>query len=74
MQCLEVKDKFLFFGVILVNGDYVVICLNGVSELEEVIFDDEKVMYCCFLVLCSGQVDFVVFCCQLQDKVEVEKY
>ncbi|MBE1188490.1 peptidylprolyl isomerase, partial [Escherichia coli] len=74
MQRPEAKDKPSFSGVTLANGDYVVIRLNGVSEPEEAISDDEKAMYRRFLASRSGQADFAAFRRQLQDKAEVEKY
>ena len=74
MQRPEAKDKPSLSGVTLANGDYVVIRLNGVSEPEEAISDDEKAMYRRFLASRSGQADFAAFRRQLQDKAEVEKY
>ena len=55
MQRPEAKDKPSLSGVTLANGDYVVIRLNGVSEPEEAISDDEKAMYRRFLASRSGQ-------------------
>ena len=57
MQRPEAKDKPSLSGVTLANGDYVVIRLNGVSEPEEAISDDEKAMYRRFLASRSGQAD-----------------
>lgn len=74
MQRPEAKDKPSLSGVTLANGDYVVIRLNGVSEPEEAISDDEKAMYRRFLASRSERADFAAFRRQLQDKAEVEKY
>ncbi|AMO75507.1 SurA N-terminal domain-containing protein [Pseudomonas citronellolis] len=63
-----------FAGVTLGNGDYVLIRLNGVSEPNATLSDQEKAMYRQFLASRSGQEDFAAFRRQLSDKAEVEKY
>ena len=74
MQRPEAKDKPSLSGVTLANGDYVVIRLNGVSEPEEAISDDEKAMYRRFPGFAQRTGRLAAFRRQLQDKAEVEKY
>lgn len=63
-----------FAGVTLGNGDYVLIRLNGVSEPNATLSDQEKAMYRQFLASRSGQEDFAAFRRQLNDQAKVEKY
>ncbi|MDH1263658.1 SurA N-terminal domain-containing protein [Pseudomonas sp. GD03944] len=63
-----------FSGVSLNNGDYVAIRLNGVSEPEEALSDEDKAMYSRFLASRSGQQDFAAFRKQLQAKADIERF
>ncbi|MDH4556703.1 peptidylprolyl isomerase [Pseudomonas sp. BN417] len=67
-------DKPEFTGVKLGNGDYVVIRLNGVSQAEAKLSDEEKAMYSRFLASRSGQQDFASYRRQLQEKAEIERF
>ncbi|MGE8360083.1 SurA N-terminal domain-containing protein [Pseudomonas sp.] len=63
-----------FSGVSLNNGDYVAIRLNGVSEPEEALSDEDKAMYSRFLASRSGQQDFAAFRKQLQANADIERF
>ncbi|MDH4610482.1 SurA N-terminal domain-containing protein [Pseudomonas sp. BN102] len=67
-------DKPEFTGVKLGNGDYVVIRLNGVSQAEAKLSDEEKAMYSRFLASRSGQQDFASYRRQLEEKAEIERF
>lgn len=67
-------DKPEFTGVKLSNGDYVVIRLNGVSQAEAKLSDEEKAMYSRFLASRSGQQDFASYRRQLEEKAEIERF
>lgn len=70
----QAADKPAFAGVELGNGDFVVVRLNGVSEQESALSDEEKTMYRRFLASRSGQQDFNAFRRQLQAKAEIERF
>ncbi|MDO9623875.1 MAG: SurA N-terminal domain-containing protein [Pseudomonas sp.] len=63
-----------FAGVSLGNGDFVVVRLNGVSEPQASLADEEKLMYSRFLASRSGQQDFAAFRKQLEAKADIERY
>ena len=63
-----------FSGVSLNNGDYIAIRLNGVSEPEEALADEDKAMYSRFLASRSGQQDFAAFRKQLEAKADIERF
>lgn len=67
-------DKPEFTGVKLGNGDYVVIRLNGVSQAEAKLSDEEKAMYSRFLASRSGQQDFASYRRQLEEKAKIERF
>lgn len=67
-------DKPEFTGVKLGNGDYVVIRLNGVSQAEIKLSDEEKAMYSRFLASRSGQQDFASYRRQLEEKAKIERF
>lgn len=70
----QAAGKPNFLGVALREGGYVVIRLDGVSEQERSLSDEEKRMYRQFLASRSGQQDFAAFQRQLQAKAEIERY
>ncbi|MDX1723315.1 MAG: SurA N-terminal domain-containing protein [Pseudomonas sp.] len=63
-----------FAGVSLSNGDFVVVRLNGVSEPEAPLTDEEKTMYSRFLASRSGQQDFAAFRKQLEARADIERF
>ncbi|WP_439888479.1 SurA N-terminal domain-containing protein [Pseudomonas sp. MBLB4123] len=63
-----------FAGVGLDNGDFVVIRLNGVSEPQEALAEEEKSMYRRFLASRSGQQDFAAFRKQLEAQADIERF
>ncbi|MDH4582921.1 peptidylprolyl isomerase [Pseudomonas sp. BN415] len=67
-------DKPEFTGVKLGNGDYVVIRLNGISQSEEKLSEQEKAMYSRFLASRSGQQDFAAYRRQLEEKAKIERF
>lgn len=70
----ESGDKPSFASVTLRNGDYVLIRLNGVSEPEGALSDEEKAMYRRFLASRSGQQDFAAYRRQLEAKADIERF
>ncbi|SDJ83219.1 SurA N-terminal domain-containing protein [Pseudomonas indica] len=70
----ESGDKPSFASVTLRNGDYVLIRLNGVSEPEGTLSDEEKAMYRRFLASRSGQQDFAAYRRQLEAKADIERF
>ncbi|MDE3735125.1 SurA N-terminal domain-containing protein [Pseudomonas resinovorans] len=67
-------DKPEFTGVKLGNGDYVVIRLNGISQSDEKLSEQEKAMYSRFLASRSGQQDFAAYRRQLEEKAKIERF
>ncbi|WPC03328.1 SurA N-terminal domain-containing protein [Pseudomonas benzenivorans] len=63
-----------FAGVGLDSGDFVVIRLNGVSEPQEALAEEEKAMYRRFLASRSGQQDFAAFRKQLEAQADIERF
>jgi peptidyl-prolyl cis-trans isomerase D len=63
-----------FAGVTLSNGDYVVVRLDGVSEPEAPLADEEKAMYSRFLASRAGQQDFAAFRKQLEAEADIERF
>jgi peptidyl-prolyl cis-trans isomerase D len=70
----ETTDKPTFAGVSLNNGDYVLIRLNGVSQPEQALSDEDKAMYSRFLASRVGQQDFAAFRKQLEEKADIERF
>lgn len=70
----ESADKPVFASVSLSNGDFVILRLNGVSQPEQALSDEEKAMYARFLASRSGQQDFAAFRQQLQSKADIERF
>ncbi|WP_044874571.1 SurA N-terminal domain-containing protein [Pseudomonas sp. LFM046] len=67
-------DKPEFTGVKLNNGDFVVVRLNGVSQSDEKLSEQEKAMYSRFLASRSGQQDFAAYRRQLEEKAKIERF
>ena len=67
-------DTPSFATVSLNNGDLVVLRLNGVSQPEQVLSDEDKVMYSRFLASRVGQQDFAAFRKQLEAKADIERF
>lgn len=70
----DAADKPTFTGVSLSNGDFVIVRLNGVSQPEQTLADEEKAMYARFLASRAGQQDFAAFRKQLEDKADIERF
>lgn len=70
----ESKDAPSYAGVVLNNGDYVVLRLDGVSVPEGALSDDELAMYRNFLASREGQQDFAAYRKQLQNKADIERF
>ncbi|TBU97225.1 peptidylprolyl isomerase [Stutzerimonas kirkiae] len=62
-----------YTGLTLVNGDYVVLRLDGVSEPEEALSDEDKLSYRRFLASRAGQLDFAAYRDYQQGKAKIEK-
>jgi peptidyl-prolyl cis-trans isomerase D len=70
----ERTDKPTFTGISMSNGDFVVIRLNGVSQPQQALSEDDKVMYSRFLASREGQQDFAAFRKQLEEKADIERF
>jgi peptidyl-prolyl cis-trans isomerase D len=70
----ETADKPTFAGVNLNNGDFVIIRLNGVSQPEQALSDEDKAMYSRFLASRVGQQDFAAFRKQLEETADIERF
>ncbi|BBP82289.1 peptidylprolyl isomerase [Pseudomonas sp. Pc102] len=70
----ESADKPTFSSLKLSNGDYVVIRLNGVSQPEDALSEQDKAMYGRFLASRSGQQDFAAYRRQLEAEAKVERF
>lgn len=70
----EAADKPTFTGVSLSNGDFVIVRLNGASQPEQALADEEKAMYARFLASRAGQQDFAAFRKQLEEKADIERF
>lgn len=66
--------KPTFAGLSLPNGDYVIVRLDGVSEPEKALSDEEKAMYSRFLASRSGKQDFSAFLKQLEAEADIERF
>jgi peptidyl-prolyl cis-trans isomerase D len=69
----EAADKPTFSGISLSNGDFVIIRLNGVSQPDAALSDEEKAMYGRFLASRVGQQDFDAFRKQLEAGAKIER-
>lgn len=67
-------DKPNFAGLSLSNGDFVIVRLNGVSQPEQALSDEDKAMYSRFLASRVGQQDFDAFRKQLEEKADIERF
>ena len=70
----EATDKPTFAGISLSNGDFVIIRLNGVSQPEQTLSEEDKAMYSRFLASRVGQQDFAAFRKQLEDTADIERF
>lgn len=70
----EAADKPTFTGVSLSNGDFVIVRLNGMSQPEQALADEEKAMYARFLASRAGQQDFAAFRKQLEEEADIERF
>jgi peptidyl-prolyl cis-trans isomerase D len=70
----EAADKPTFAGVSLSSGDFVIIRLNGVSQPEQELSEDDKAIYSRFLASRVGQQDFDAFRKQLQEQADIERF
>ena len=70
----EATDKPTFAGISLSNGDFVIIRLNGVSQPEQALSDEDKAMYSRFLASRVGQQDFAAFRKLLEEKADIERF
>lgn len=67
-------DKPNFASVSLASGDLVIVRLNGVSQPEQALSDEDKAMYSRFLASRIGQQDFAAFRKQLEDQADIERF
>ena len=67
-------DKPNFASVSLASGDLVLMRLNGVSQPEQALSDEDKTMYSRFLASRIGQQDFAAFRKQLEATAEIERF
>ncbi|MDP3814710.1 SurA N-terminal domain-containing protein [Pseudomonas sp.] len=67
-------DKPNFASVSLASGDLVLVRLNGVSQPEQALSDEDKTMYSRFLASRIGQQDFAAFRKQLEATAEIERF
>ncbi|WP_347506278.1 SurA N-terminal domain-containing protein [Pseudomonas anguilliseptica] len=70
----EAVDKPTFAGMSLSNGDFMIIRLNGVSQPEQALSDEDKAMYSRFLASRVGQQDFAAFRKQLEETADIERF
>ena len=70
----EATDKPTFAGLSLSNGDFMIIRLNGVSQPEQMLSDEDKSMYSRFLASRVGQQDFAAFRKQLEETADIERF
>lgn len=70
----ESKDAPSYAGVVLNNGDYVVLRLDGVSVPEAALSEQELGMYRNFLASREGQQDFAAYRKQLEAKADIERF
>ncbi|HYQ37500.1 MAG TPA: SurA N-terminal domain-containing protein [Pseudomonas sp.] len=67
-------DKPGFSGLSQGNGDYLLLRLDGVSNAEAKLSDEELAMYRRFLASRSGQQDFQAFRRQLETEAKVKRF
>ncbi|MCU1716334.1 SurA N-terminal domain-containing protein [Pseudomonas sp. 5P_3.1_Bac2] len=70
----EAANKPTFTGISLANGDYVLLRLNGVSQPQQALSDEDKAMYARFLGSRAGQQDFAAFRKQLEVGADIERF
>lgn len=70
----EANNKPSYGSVRLASGDYVVIRLNGVSEPESALSDEDKRNYRRFLASRSGQQDFAAYRQMLHSDAKIETF
>ena len=70
----EGNNKPTYASVRLASGDYVVIRLNGVSEPESALSDEDKRNYRRFLASRSGQQDFAAYRQMLHSDAKIETF
>lgn len=70
----ESKDKPVYAGVALANGDYVVLRLDGVSAPEDALSDEDKASYKRFLASRAGAQDYSAYRQQLEAKADIKRY
>lgn len=66
--------KPTFSGVSLNNGDYVLLRLNGVSQQNATLSEEERTLYRRYLASRVGQQDFNAFRTELKDKAKIERF
>lgn len=66
--------KPTFSGVSLNNGDYVLLRLNGVSQQNATLSEEERIMYRRYLASRVGQQDFNAFRAELKEKAKIERF
>lgn len=66
--------KSSFAGVMLNNGDYVVLRLDGVGQAKAELNAEEKTSYRRFLASRAGQQDFAAYREQLKEKADIERF
>ncbi|MFZ3154851.1 SurA N-terminal domain-containing protein [Pseudomonas sp.] len=70
----EAADQPTFAGISLSNGDFMIIRLNGVSQPQQALSDEDKAMYSRFLASRVGQQDFAAFRKQLEETADIERF
>lgn len=66
--------KSSFAGVTLINGDYVVLRLDGVGQAKAELSAEEKTSYRRFLASRAGQQDFAAYREQLKESADIERF
>jgi len=69
----EGKDKPAFTSLMLADGSYVVVRLNGVNQAAAP-SEEEKTQYRRFLASRAGQQDFAAYRAQLESKAKIERF
>ncbi|WP_159971144.1 SurA N-terminal domain-containing protein [Pseudomonas sp. 8Z] len=70
----ESKNAPSYAGVVLNNGDYVVLRLDGVSVPEAALSAEDLATYRNFLASREGQQDFAAYRKELQAKADIERF
>lgn len=68
------KEKPVYAGVALRNGDYVVLRLDGVNAPESALSDEDKASYRRFLASRAGAQDYSAYRQQLEEKADIKRY